>query len=79
MALRFEFACDLATFDGPFRYSRGIPHVFIDGIAVRDVSVPTLAVPGKALRKAGQGAFRPQFGHIPAFFGFFIQSSRNIA
>ncbi len=42
---------DTATFDDPLRYPTGVPHVFVNGIAVKSANRPTGALPGQVLRR----------------------------
>lgn len=42
---------DVATFDDPLRYPNGVPHVFVNGIAVKSGNRPTGALPGQVLRR----------------------------
>jgi N-acyl-D-amino-acid deacylase len=42
---------DEATFEDPHRYAGGIPHVFVNGVAVVERGQPTGARPGRALRR----------------------------
>jgi N-acyl-D-amino-acid deacylase len=42
---------DEATFDRPHQYASGIPHVFVNGVAVVDNGRHTGAKPGRALRR----------------------------
>ena len=44
-----ESIADLATFTEPHQYPRGIPYVFVNGVAVVDDGRFTKAVPGKVL------------------------------
>ncbi len=41
---------DTATFEDPLRYPEGIPHVFVNGVAVKRDGEPTHALPGAVLR-----------------------------
>lgn len=42
---------DTATFDDPLRYPTGIPHVFVNGKAVKLHDQPTYTLPGQVLRR----------------------------
>ncbi len=42
---------DVATFEDPLRFPVGIPHVFVNGQAVKADGQPTNALPGKVLRR----------------------------
>jgi N-acyl-D-amino-acid deacylase len=42
---------DIATFEEPRRYPRGIAHVVVNGVAVIDASTHTGALPGRVLRR----------------------------
>jgi N-acyl-D-aspartate/D-glutamate deacylase len=42
---------DEATFKDPHRFASGIPYVIVNGTVVVDNSKPTMALPGRALRK----------------------------
>ena len=44
-----ESIADLATFTEPHQYPRGIPYVFVNGVAVVDEGRFTKALPGKIL------------------------------
>jgi N-acyl-D-aspartate/D-glutamate deacylase len=43
---------DVATFEDPLRFPTGIPHVFVNGQAVKADDQPTSALPGHVLRKS---------------------------
>jgi N-acyl-D-amino-acid deacylase len=43
--------CDTATFEEPLRYPTGVPHVFVNGLAVKAHNQPTGALPGQILRR----------------------------
>ncbi len=45
---------DQATYDQPFRYSKGVRYLFVNGQLAIFENVPTGALAGKALRKNGQ-------------------------
>lgn len=47
---------DMATPDKPHQLSRGVEHVFVNGVQVLRNGVHTGAMPGRALRGAGAGA-----------------------
>jgi N-acyl-D-amino-acid deacylase len=42
---------DVATFEDPLRFPTGIPHVFVNGQAVKADDQPTSALPGHVLRR----------------------------
>ena len=42
---------DTATFEDPLRFPEGIPHVFVNGVAVKRDGRPTRALPGRVLRR----------------------------
>ena len=42
---------DTATFEDPLRFPEGIPHVFVNGVAVKKDGHPTRALPGVVLRR----------------------------
>jgi N-acyl-D-amino-acid deacylase len=44
---------DTATYEDPLRFPEGIPHVWVNGIAVKRDNQPTGALPGQILRKNG--------------------------
>ncbi len=46
---------DVATFEDPHRYARGVRHVLVNGVAVIRAGEHTGAVPGRALRRARTG------------------------
>lgn len=43
--------CDTATFEDPLRYPTGVPYVFVNGTAVKWQDQPTMALPGRVLRR----------------------------
>jgi hypothetical protein len=43
---------DLATFTEPHQYPRGIPYVFVNGVAVVEDGTFTKALPGKVISPA---------------------------
>lgn len=42
---------DTATFEDPLRFPEGIPHVWVNGVAVKRNGSPTHALPGRVLRR----------------------------
>ncbi|PPK70827.1 amidohydrolase family protein [Actinokineospora auranticolor] len=44
---------DTATYDQPRQAARGIPHVLVNGVPVLSDGVPTGALPGHSIRRAG--------------------------
>lgn len=42
---------DTATFEAPLQFPIGIPYVFVNGVAVKDDSNATYALPGRVLRR----------------------------
>lgn len=48
-----ETAIDTATFNDPIQYPIGLPHVFVNGKAVKRDGAPTFALPGRVLRRNG--------------------------
>jgi N-acyl-D-amino-acid deacylase len=42
---------DAATYEDPLRFPEGIPHVFVNGVAVKRNDQPTGALPGRVLRR----------------------------
>ncbi len=55
-----ETIIDVATFEVPHQVSRGVQHVFVNGVAVVSNGRHTGALPGKALRGPGYRADAPQ-------------------
>ncbi|SEK26530.1 N-acyl-D-amino-acid deacylase family protein [Streptacidiphilus jiangxiensis] len=49
-----ESVAEQATFDEPRRLPRGIPYVFVDGVAVMDDGRRTGALPGRSVRRGGR-------------------------
>jgi N-acyl-D-amino-acid deacylase len=43
---------DVATFEAPMQYPEGIPHVWVNGVAVKRDHYPTRALPGQVLRRS---------------------------
>jgi len=43
---------DAATFEDPLRFPEGLPHVWVNGVAVKRNDQPTRALPGQVLRRA---------------------------